>query len=116
MMYTYLVRKRVACVEIHRLMYPYLVRKRAAREERIAIYNNYLPRSKANVRNRVTQAQRKAIYIPFVVLACWPSRIVRLYSGTLPRSETPTNDYSSVFIDYNSFVVACFAIEIKETN
>ena len=34
----------------------------------------------------------------------------------LPRSETPTDDYSSVFIDYNSFDVACFAIEIKETN
>ena len=32
-------RKRVACVEIHRLMYPYLVRKRVARVERIAICN-----------------------------------------------------------------------------
>ena len=100
-MYTYLVRKRVACVEIHRLMYPYLVRKRVARAERIAIYNispafySVFPKWNrkeckislvwsrkqciiANVGNRVTQAQRKAIYIPFVVLACCPIRIVPL--------------------------------------
>ena len=39
LMYTYLARKRVACVEIHPLMYTYLVRNRVARVQRKAIYN-----------------------------------------------------------------------------
>ena len=39
LMYTYLARKRDACVEIHPLMYSYLVRKRVARVELKAIYD-----------------------------------------------------------------------------
>ena len=48
LMFTYLVRKRVACVEIHRLMYPYLT----LFESVLHVWNGlrhiiYLPRSKA---------------------------------------------------------------------